>query len=634
MNNPLPPLFTFFLCILMNCSFSQTTAAFSPIEDEEPYKATISTETFHFERNKSSANNKDYPFFVVQKTNETLIADKEKVLFHNALFFDDESEVTKLTAKTTKKRSIPVEKASNPYESEGIFHSDAKIYTFSFPLSNTIPTSYEAVQKYRDFKYLSPVYFHTFYETQKKQIIVKVPTWLEVEIREFNFEEGMVTKRSFEEKGQMVYEFEMIDLEERKQESRSIGRSYELPHIMILCKSITTEGEKQNLLASADDLYKWYRSLVKQVKNDQEVLKPMVEKLTANQTSDEAKIEALFYWVQDHIRYIAFEDGIAGFRPASAQDVFNKRYGDCKGMSNLLKEMLTIAGYDARLTWLGTRHIAYDYSVPSLCVDNHMICTLIKDGKKVFLDPTEKYCPFGEFAHRIQGQQVMIENGDTYELDDIPELDAVHNRTTKKMTLHLEDTKLMGEATYEYFGEAKVELHYAYHNTQTDQREDILKNYLSHGDKNRRVSNISTKHLENRKKPLLIQHNFELDNEVMKVGEELYVTIDYGKMFVNGDMEKERKGDYTFPYRFEDVFDIDFNLPEGYSVNYLPENLNVSHPDFDFQIQFTQQDDRIQYHKKIALKNGVIPKASFEEWNKAIKSLKAIYDDRIVLIKK
>ena len=66
----------------------------------------------------------------------------------------------------------------------------------------------------------------------------------------------------------------------------------------------------------------------------------------------------MFYWVQDNIRYIAFENGIMGFKPDAAQNVLNKKYGDCKGKANLLKEMLKLAGYDARLTWIGTSDLA------------------------------------------------------------------------------------------------------------------------------------------------------------------------------------------------------------------------------------------------------------------------------------
>jgi len=595
-------------------------------KDDIPYKATISTETFSFERSKSGHQ----LFIVEQEMKETLIAEKNTT-YYNALFFDNESEIKKAKASENK-RAISISTSTNPYESEGIFHSDAKMYTISFPLKKSVPANLETITHYKDAKYLPPAYFHTYYPTEKKVIVVNVPKWLEVEVKEFNFDKAEVTKRISKEKNMTVYEFEMTDLEARKNESSSVGPSYDMPHIMILCKAVEESGKKKRLLASVDDLYGWYHSLVKQVENDRDALRPTVEKLIAPYNDDQAKIESIYYWVQDNIRYIAFEDGIAGFKPAPAHEVFDKRYGDCKGMSNLLKEMLHIAGYDARLTWLGTRRLAYDYSTPSLSVDNHMICTLIKDGEKVFLDPTETYNPYGEFAYRIQGQQVMIENDASYELADIPESGPEQNKTIKKITLQLDETTLKGHADYEYHGEAKVELHNAYHNTEKDRKDESLKDYLSWRDKNRRVSNITSANFDDRKKPLRIKHDFEWDNQVIEVGGEQYVSIDYQAVFSRGEMEADRKSDYAFGYNFMDIFETTFQLPAGYTVSYLPENVDVSHPDFDIKLTFTQHPDRIEYRKEIAIKNGIVHKADFEEWNTAIQALKAAYDDRIILM--
>lgn len=84
---------------------------------------------------------------------------------------------------------------------------------------------------------------------------------------------------------------------------------------------------------------------------------------------------------------------------------FSKKYGDCKGMAILLKTMLVEAGYDARLVWIGTDHISYDYSTPSLSVDNHMITAIMVDGKPIFIDGTEKFNSYGTFATRIQANK-------------------------------------------------------------------------------------------------------------------------------------------------------------------------------------------------------------------------------------
>ena len=88
------------------------------------------------------------------------------------------------------------------------------------------------------------------------------------------------------------------------------------------------------LFESVKDLYAWYRSICDSTGNDATTLKNKVNELTAGKKTDIEKIESIFYWVQDNIRYIAYEDGYSGYVPASAQDVLAKKYGDCKGMLN------------------------------------------------------------------------------------------------------------------------------------------------------------------------------------------------------------------------------------------------------------------------------------------------------------
>src|SRR5690606_8805548 len=119
-----------------------------------------------------------------------------------------------------------------------------------------------------------------------------------------------------------------------------------------------------------------------------------------------------------------------------------KRYGDCKGMANLTKQMLIEAGFDARLTWIGTNRIAYDYSTPSLSVDNHMICTLYNNNKPIYLDGTEKFNAYKEYANRIQGKQVLIENGDEFILKVVPQVNANFNKETVTYELTLENEQL------------------------------------------------------------------------------------------------------------------------------------------------------------------------------------------------
>ena len=59
-------------------------------------------------------------------------------------------------------------------------------------------------------------------------------------------------------------------------------------------------------------------------------------------TKDRDKvIERLYRYVQNNVRYVAFEEGEAGYRPDTPAEVLRKRYGDCKGWPCCLPHCLT-----------------------------------------------------------------------------------------------------------------------------------------------------------------------------------------------------------------------------------------------------------------------------------------------------
>jgi transglutaminase-like putative cysteine protease len=289
----------------------------------------------------------------------------------------------------------------------------------------------------------------------EKIIEFRIPSWLDVDLREFNFSKAGIEKSSVKENDITRITYKLKDVEGFQRESSSPNHAISYPHIICVTKSYTENGQRKVLFESVKDLYSWYHSVCSSIGNDPASLKEIVAKLTAGKKTDIEKIESIFYWVQDNIRYIAFEDGIMGFKPDAAQNVFSKKYGDCKGKANLLKEMLKLAGYDARLTWIGTSDLPYDYSLPSLAVDNHMICTVILNGKRYFLDGTEDFIAFNDYAQRIQGKQVLIEDGYNFIIDKVPDFPAKRNRVKTITKMNIEEGSIKGNTALEYNGESK-----------------------------------------------------------------------------------------------------------------------------------------------------------------------------------
>ena len=597
--------------------------------DKDDVAIIESTENVSFGLNKNESK-----VIVNNSVNEKLMNINHRANIRKYEFYDSESSIETFNLKYRNDKNTNYYVTDEFYKDNDLFYNDARVkhVLVDFPVQG-YTYNYELEKKYEDVKYFTALYFNDEFPVIKKQIIITVPEWLNIELKEFNFDSANVVKsQTKDSKNNTIYTYTLNDVPAMSKEEDAPGRSYLYPHILLIAKSYTLKGKEVTLFNSTADLYKWYKSLVDLMKDDTSVMKSKVTELTANAKTDEEKIKNIYYWVQDNIRYIAFEDGIAGFKPDESNHVFENRFGDCKGMANLIKQMLKLAGFDARLTWIGTKHIAYDYKTPSLAVDNHMICALFFKGKKYFLDGTEKYNSFGEYAERIQNKEVMIEDGDKFIIDKIPMGTCDANKESFKANLAIENEKLKGTCSKSYLGESRAQLLYVYNTFKTDKKEETLENYLAKSDKNTHVTNIKTSDLKNRDIKLTIDYNVEVENKVSSFDNDMYVDLEYMNEFKGFEL-KDRKMDYQFDYKknYESV--VTLAIPAGYKVTKLPTDLIVKENNFDISITFQKTDKEIIYKKSFIFKNGEIKASEMTKWNAFIKNLISNYNQQITLSK-
>lgn len=550
-------------------------------------------------------------------------------------FYDSASKIETFNLKyrTDKAANYPVK--DEFYKDKDLFYNDARIkyVSFEFPVQG-YTYKYEMQKKYDDIKYFTALYFNDEFPILKKTINITVPDWLNVELKEFNFEGKKIlkTKKQDLKAKTTVYTFTLENIPAIYKENNSPGRTYLYPHILIIAKSFQNNGKEVVLFNSTADLYKWYKSLVDMMKDDTSIFKSKVEELTVNAKTDEEKIKNIYYWVQDNIRYIAFEDGIAGFKPDESNNVFQKRYGDCKGMANLIKQMLKLAGFDARLTWVGTKHIAYDYTTPSLAVDNHMICTLFYKGKKYFLDGTEKYNSFGQYAERIQNKEVLIEDGDKYIIEKVPKCNADFNKEIYTSNLTIEGEKLIGKVSRIYEGEGAAQFLAIFNSFRKDKKEETLEYYLSKGDKNIVVNSVKTSSLKNRDQKLTVDYDLSVSNKVTSFDNEIYVDLEFMNEYKNFEFT-DRKTDYEFDYKTYFQSNVVLTIPQGYKVTKMPQDLLIKENDFDVSITYKNVGNTVEYKKTFIFKNAVIKSAEMDKWNAFNKNLINNYNQQITISK-
>ncbi len=602
--------------------------------------ASVVEEEFSFDRGK---NEDKLPVVTATRNvNINFLALRERASIQYFDFYNSFSRITSFKQLERKKGMFGAKRDYNvglaidrSASSSEIFSDDSRVKYFNIGFTGYGDmTRVETEKRYSDSKYLTTVYFHSWFPVKEKIIRVKVPDWLQLDIREFNFEGYKVTRQKSQEKNMTVYSFKLQNMEAMKNEPRTPGAAYLWPHLAFVVKSFNNDGKTEKGFADVGDLYNWYRHLYGKSVNQPGELKSKVTELTKGKTSDIDKVKSIFYWVQDNIRYIAFEDGLAGFIPATAQDVYKAKYGDCKGMANLVTEMLKLAGLEAYMTWIGTRHIPYDYSLPSLAVDNHCISTVILGGKEYFLDGTEKYIPFGDYAWRIQGIEVLIGKGEKYDVKKVPLLDKERNKILTQTTFQLKDNLLQGHVKVTLSGEQRTNFHQYYHDLPSDKKKKMIQRFLEFGNKNLVATNVKTSDLDNREIPIVIEGDIDLSNYVITEDKDIYLGIDFFPEDLRGIIPgKDRQQDYELHSSYVSVDETELVLPAGYKVASLPGAIDEKAADYEVNGQYAIRDNKVTFRKTLSFNTGRIRKADFENWRNFTRKLKD-FNSNLILIRK
>jgi Transglutaminase-like superfamily/Domain of Unknown Function with PDB structure (DUF3857) len=602
-----------------------------PQDDSKNIIISSLKEKIEFEK-----GDKEHPVLIRHSTETVYLCNDFRTATPIVESYDDEESIDDVDVFVNERKVTKyVQVHREPYSSEGIFYSDQKVLYFNLPLEKKGSTSEVRMKKtIYDPRYLDAFFFNNPYPVQFHQVTLIIPDWISAEIREFNFAGYSVSKISDEKGGSKTIVYTVSNLPARPNETSSPGITYTSPHIMLITQQAQVSGNAITYFKNTSDQYAWYASLVKEIGNDAGIIKAKADEIVKGKTTDIDKIKAIYFWVQQNIRYLAFENGIAGFRPEKAQEVLRKKYGDCKGMANLTKCLLTSQGYDARLCWIGTNHIAYDYSIPSLAVDNHMICALYFKNKLYFLDATETNSGFEEYAERIQGRQVLIENSDKYILEHVPQTNYTQNTETEIRVLNVEGTSFKGSGTQTFSGESKESLISNMESVKKDKLENSIRNYLNDGKKDYEISDLVMTNSKPEEGKMSLQYNLVQQNAVSIFGNDMYVDLDFRKSYSSFKIDTvKRKLDYVFPYKMIDLTETTLIIPAGYQAPTLPPEFSVQNPVFDIKIGYTRQPGKIIFRKEINIKQAVLKKGNFSQWNKAIDGLNEFYNNQLTLTK-
>ena len=542
-------------------------------------------------------------------------------------FYDSYS--SKLSDFSLKQSSSDINfyKKCGDYEIEGIFFHDNKscIYKLEFPESGDNARMQTEI-KTNDSRYFTTVYLNENNYILRGELKFIIPNNVDIEIIEYNIDTSHVKRKETTILDTRTISYNFKDFEPANYENIA-GPSWVFPHLLILTKGYWEDGRYHNLFNNYQNLYSWLTNLLVDYSEKQNITE-ITKSLELDNKSDKEKLELVLEWVQNNIRYTAFEDGIAGFKPKSTDQVLNTHYADCKGMSNLLYFLLKDIGFDARRCWVGTDRLVYNEKKPSLSIDNHMICAVKTDTGFVYLDATDKYSILGETIEYLQGQIVAIENGENTILDTIPLKPYSSNQIFSTADVIQDSGLLKIKRNVNYKGSNRKEIQGLVTEVFGSEKDKFIKMIFKATNSKLQIDSVSIIDKRN-------SYNIYLEmigkNMIFSQAGKLFLPLDYEYGPKLKAIDTTRKIHYSLGLRTQKKYTTILHLKKNQSLISLPENTNIEYPGFACSFYWELKNDTIIYSKTLDIKDKIIEPNDFKQWNEFVKKYNKLSSELIIL---
>ncbi|MEW4922128.1 DUF3857 domain-containing protein [Algibacter sp. 2305UL17-15] len=559
---------------------------------------------------------------------------------HFSSFFElEDVEASTFSFSDGKYREIEVKEFKEKDELDQSFYDDSKSLNFIYPnLKKGSKSRLKYSENVKNPRFLSPFYFGDFSPIINNKVTIVAHKDINLKFKEFHTEDLGIQFSKQEKRNTITYTWELKNMDKFKYESNSPTYKKIFPHIVPIITSYKTKNNTVALANEVSDLYNWYYSLVKDINKDvpNEDLVKVVHELTADKSNDFEKVKAIYYWTQKNIKYIAFEYALGGFIPRQANDIFQKKYGDCKDNSSILYQMLDIAGIQGNLTWIGTRKIPYSYDeVPTPIVDNHMILSYTEGDDTYFLDATGRFVPIDYPTPFIQGKEALISQGESgFIIKKVPVVPAEKNAVIDVTTIDLVGENLVGTSKVEISGYRKLDCYNALEYMNTD---DKLKTFFirqfQKGNNKFIVEDFTETNKYDYDKNYIVDYNFNINGYAQKLGNELYINLNLNKELSPYKMDEDRKNELEYDYKNYFSYTSILNIPEGYTVDYIPENASVSNEFLKSNISYTSKENSITYKHDVTFNFITLNLEQQKEISGLLKTIEKAYKEVIVLKK-
>lgn len=356
--------------------------------------------------------------------------------------------------------------------------------------------------------------------------------------------------------------------------------------------------------------------------------------LVGNEKDPINKAKIIYKYLQDKSRYVSIYEGIGGWKPMLAGDVDRLSYGDCKALSNYTRALLNAVDVNSYYTKLygssNKKNIESNFVSQQ---GNHIILTIPDGDKYVFLECTSQDDPFGYQANFTDDRDVLIIKPEGGEIIRTKNYEDLGNTQITQGTYSISETgDFVGELAIVSKGTQYGEK-YRLEKLAPTENEEHYKRYWDN------INNlkINKTTFSNDKEKISFTENARIsavNYGTISGNKILFVVNAFNQYSGNIKKSRNRKTPFEIQRGFLDNDEISIVLPNGFSIEALPDNVDLTTKFGVYKTEIIKKDgSHLVYKRSFLLKKGLYPKEEFEEYRLFIEKIGRNDNSKIVITK-
>ncbi|WP_416438513.1 DUF3857 domain-containing protein [Phnomibacter sp. MR] len=364
------------------------------------------------------------------------------------------------------------------------------------------------------------------------------------------------------------------------------------------------------------------------------LLKGKVQELIAGKTTTYEKVAALYQYMQQNTRYISIQLGIGGWQPFDAAFVYNKKYGDCKALTNYMHALLKEANIPSIYTLVkaGRGNTRFIEDFPSSQF-NHVILCVPQSTDSIWLECTSQTMPAGYLGDFTNNRPVLLVKETDSKLVRTPHYNEGQNQQLRHVKARLStDGQLSINASTMYTAMQQDDLHGVIHALTPDKQKEWLQQRFALG--TYEIKNFTYSERMKALPELEENIDIEVSNYAQVTGKRLMFApniMSKGNWRLNQD--SFRKADIVFTYPYTDIDTVTIDVGTGYKVEALPKAVHFTTAFGSYQSSCEYKDGAVLYYRRMQRKEGRFAASQWKELEQFYEQITKADRSRIVLVK-